>query len=73
MKTPLKFYIGERSNPQLKKSYFVTYGRLTKKDAQKKEDCLYGSMSLTPYETEEEYNTAISKLEEEGFNIKNSV
>jgi hypothetical protein len=69
MKTTLKFYIGERSNPQLKKPYYVSYGQLTKKDAKKKEDCLYGSMSLTSYETDEEYNSAISKLETEGFKV----
>jgi hypothetical protein len=69
MKTPLKFYIGERSNPQFKKSYYVTYGQLTKKDAQKKEKCLYGSIFLTSYESEEDYNNAISKLKAEGFNV----
>ena len=73
MKTPLKFYIGERSNPQLKKPYFVAYGELTKKDAEKKENPLYGSMVLTSYDSEEVYDSAISMLIFDGYNVKKSV
>lgn len=69
MKNQKKFYIGTRHNPQLAKPYFKKYGQLTKKDAAKKEDCLYGSMSLTAYETEEEYLKAVEKIEAEGFRI----
>ena len=42
MKTEKLFYIGERSNPQFAKSYFMAYGKLTKKEALKKENCAYG-------------------------------
>lgn len=69
MKTQKLFYIGERENPQLKKSYFVAYGQLTKKEVKQKEDCLYGSMSLTPYETKESYENKISELKEKGFSV----
>jgi len=57
----LNYYIGYRSNPQLG-GYYVKYGQLTKTDAKAKEKCVYGSMSLTAYNSEEEYNTKISEL-----------
>lgn len=69
MKKNLKFYIGTRHNPQFKKPYYVTFGQLTKTAAKKAEKCLYGSMELTPYETEKEYNDKISQIKESGFNI----
>jgi len=65
----LKFYIGERHNIQLKQPYYKTYGQLTKKEAENKENCSYGNMYLTPYETEIEYNQAISTLKTNGFNV----
>lgn len=64
-----KFYIGERHNPQLSKPYYKAYGQLSVKDAKSKENCLYGSMYLTPYDTEEEYNKAIDKLKSEDFRV----
>jgi hypothetical protein len=63
------FYIGERVNPQLKKSYYVAYGQLGKREARDKEDCAYGSMYINSYETEEEYGKEIIKLKENGFNV----
>jgi hypothetical protein len=63
------FYIGERSNPQLSKPYYRSYGQLTKTEAKKKEDCNYGSMYLTSYENETDYNDAINKLIEDGFRV----
>lgn len=68
-KTTKKFYIGERGNPQFAKSYFVGYGQLSKTDVKKKEECAYGSMTLTAYETEAEYNAALVKIEAEGFRV----
>jgi hypothetical protein len=66
-----KFYIGERFNPQFKHSYYLKYGQLTKKEAKKEEECIYGSMILTGYETEEEYNKAAKDIFVGGFIIKN--
>lgn len=63
------FYIGERLNPQLPKPYYNAYGQLTKKDADRKESCLYGSISLTGFSTKEDYENAIKKLESEGFRV----
>lgn len=37
-----KFYIKERHNPQFDKPYYVPKGQLTKKDANKMENSLYG-------------------------------
>lgn len=62
------YYIGLRTNPQLK-SYYVAYGQLTKKDAKAKENCVYGSMSLTSYESENEYQAKIDELKENGFRV----
>ncbi len=63
------FYIGERFNPQFKKPYFVAYGILSKTAVKEKESSVYGSMSLTPYETEELYNQKIEQLKDEGYNV----
>ena len=69
MKTQKLFYIGERSNPQLAKSYYIAYGKLTKKEALKKENCVYGEIYLTSYYTKEEYVAAKEKLYNDGFRV----
>lgn len=66
--TRKNFYIGERVNPQFKKSYFKAYGKLTKAEAKKKENCAYGSMYVTAY-TEDEYNAKLESLKSEGYSI----
>lgn len=64
------FYIGWRGNPQLKNGgYYKAYGQLSKTEAKRKENCIYGSMTLSSYENEEEYNTTLTKYKEEGFSI----
>ena len=51
------FYIGWRGNPQLKNGgYYKAYGQLSKTEAKRKENCVYGSMILFSYENEEEYD-----------------
>ena len=68
MKTQKLFYIGERSNQQFAKSYYVAYGKLTKKEAMKKEN--YVSVKcLTAYNTKEEYVAAKEKLYNDGFRV----
>ena len=69
MKIQKLFYIGERSNQQLSKPYYNAYGQLTKKEALKKENCVYGSMFLTSYNTKEEYIAAKEKLYNDGFRV----
>ena len=65
------YYIGRRDNPQLSKPYFNDYGQLTKREALKKEDCAYGSMVLTGYETIEGYECAKIKIVDDGFMLTN--
>lgn len=66
-----QFYLGWRSNPQLKNGgYYKKFGQLTKADAKKKEKCVYGSMSLTAYDTEEEYNKAIEDAQAKGMSVQ---
>ena len=63
-----KFYIKERHNPQTG-VYYVQEGQLTKKDAEKKENTLYGSVIMEAYDTKKEYETAIEKLKAGGARV----
>lgn len=67
----MKYYIKERHNPQLDKPYYVAEGKLTKKDACKKEKSLYGHNNMLEYETIEDYQKALNEFEEKGFNVHN--
>ncbi len=69
MRTTAKYYIGERFNPQLAKPYYVAYGKISKTDVKKAENCVYGSMRLTSYDNIEDYNKDLEKLKEEGFKV----
>ena len=60
------FYIGERSNPQLSKPYYVAMGKLTKKEAASRAKPVYGSMRLTGYATEAEYTASLEALKGDG-------
>jgi len=64
-----KFYIKERHNPQFNKPYYVPQGQLTKKDANKMENSIYGDNYMLAYETEQEYKDAIEKLKAEGYRV----
>lgn len=65
----MSFYLGERFNPQLKKSYYRRYGQLTKKEARARENTPYGSMTLKPFATEAEYQAEIDRLQKEGYSV----
>lgn len=67
---PKKFFIGRRDNPQLKKPYFKAYGQLSQTSAKEKEKSAYGSMSLTSYNSEEEYQKALDKIKSDGYSIR---
>jgi hypothetical protein len=65
------FYIGWRGNPQLRNGgYYKMYGQLSKAEASRKEKCVYGTMTLYPFETEEQYNGFIEKVKNEGYSIQ---
>jgi hypothetical protein len=66
----LKFYLKERHNPQFNNPYYVKLGQLTKKEAKKKEESIYGLNYILAYDTEEDYNIAIAELKSEGFNVQ---
>ena len=70
MKRVKLFYIGERLNPQLSKPYYKAYGQLSKADAKRKENCSYGSMWLTAYETEEQYTAVLEHIKKSGYSIR---
>lgn len=65
-----KYYIGQRNNPQLPKPYFVAYGQLSKAEVQRKENAIYGSMILTPYDTQVLYDNQIAALMAQGFSVR---
>ena len=64
------FWIKERSNPQLKKPYYVACGQLSKKDAAAKEKAEYGDNTMLPFATQAEYDAAIAKLKADGFTVQ---
>lgn len=64
------YYIGERHNPQFDKPYYVAYGQLSKKEAKEKEKSIYGSMWLTGYSTQQEYESKINELKQNGFSVR---
>lgn len=63
-----KFFIKERQNPQTG-TYYSLQGQLTKKEAKKKEDTLYGFNIMHEYPSEVTYNEAIAKLKAIGSKI----
>lgn len=63
------YYLGERHNPQFKKPYYRMFGQLSKAEVKRKEKSLYGNMYLIPFQTQEEYNTKIAELKNQGYNV----
>lgn len=64
-----KFYIKERHNPQFDKPYYVAEGQLTKVEAEKKENTVYGNNYMLSYDNQKEYTDAINKFKTDGFNV----
>ena len=65
----MSFYLGCRYNPQLRGSYYIKYGQLTKKAAAAKEKTVYGSIYVIPFASESEYNAEIERLTKEGVAV----
>lgn len=59
------WYIKERHNPQFDKPYYRALGNISKLEASRHENTLYGYNILLKYDNEKDYNDAL-KL----FNIK---
>lgn len=65
------YYIEWRGNPQLKYGgYYKAYGQLSKTEANKKEKTVYGTMTLIPFKTEEEYNDEINRVKQLGYSVR---
>ncbi len=64
----MKYYIKERNNLQ-SPTYYCLEGKLTAKDARKKENSLAGYNIMHGYQTEKEYSEAIEKLKAEGNKV----
>ena len=65
------YWIKERHNPQLD-VYYVRMGLLSAKKASYHNDPLYGHNILHRYETQEQYEAALARLEGEGCSIYDS-
>ncbi len=67
-KTPLKWYIKERNNPQLG-VYFVPMGQLSRKEARENQASLYGYNKMHALDTEQEYLVKIVQLRDSGERV----
>lgn len=65
----MKYYIKKRFNPQFDKPYFITCGKLTAKEAKKKEKPIYGMNIMLPFNTQKEYDAEIERLKKDGFTV----
>lgn len=65
-----KFYLKERHNPQFDKPYYVKLGQITKAEAMRHENSIYGYNKILIFENENSYNKAIADLIADGYNIK---
>ena len=54
MQTKKKWYVKERHNPQLG-IYFVACGQMSKTEAKKHEESLYGANYMLPFDSKKEY------------------
>lgn len=67
----LKYYIGEKSNPQFSKPYYVAYGTLTTHQAKMKENDPFHSqpVKVTAYDTQEDYTKRVEQLKSSGHTV----
>lgn len=61
-----QFYIKERLNPQFRTPYYVACGQLTKAEAKRMEETVYGHNVMLPYATEDEYKKALDGIAKTG-------
>jgi hypothetical protein len=66
----MKYYIGQRNNPQLLKPYYILCGKLSDEQVNAMSEPLYGSIELTSYMTEQEYNDKIEQLRLDGYSVR---
>jgi hypothetical protein len=63
------YWITERNNPQFKEPYYIACGQLSKTEAKKRANPLYGYNRMIEFLTEEEYHNALEKYEREGKSV----
>lgn len=63
-----KYYIKERHNPQLG-TYYVALGQLSKKEAKKAKDSIYGYNIIIEFDNLNDYYLAIEEYKESGFSV----
>jgi L,D-peptidoglycan transpeptidase YkuD (ErfK/YbiS/YcfS/YnhG family) len=68
-KTKKSWWIKERHNPNFDKPYYSACGQLSKREAKRKENSLYGFNIMLEYPTEEEYNKAIEQFKSDGYSV----
>lgn len=61
------WYIKERCNSQLSRPYYNALGNISKKEATKHENPIYGHNYLLRFNNESDYEKEISKLKEQGY------
>jgi len=65
----MKFWIKERHNPQLG-IYYVACGKMFKREARANERPLYGDNVMIPFDTKEEYEAELDRLERAGERVR---
>ena len=66
------WWIRERVNPQFKKPYYIAYGKIPIKEALQLEKSIYGDNYMLRFESEIDYKVKLSKLRQNGFDVRNS-
>lgn len=64
-----KFYIKERFNPQLG-TYFVKCGQMTKAEAKRAGNCLYGNNVMHAFDTSDAYEDKITEIMRSGEKLQ---
>ena len=64
-----KWYIKERHNPQLG-TYYVACGQMSKAEAKRYENSLYGENVMHSFETEDAYKKRLAELRKAGESVQ---
>jgi len=68
MTKSLSYWIKERNTPQ--GHYYVACGQLTRADAKKKEDTLYGSNVMHQFDSKLSYDARLAELRARGERVQ---
>lgn len=65
----MKYWIIQRNNPQLKKPYYLALGKISAKEARKKETSIYGYNIALDYKSKKAYEEAIANFLNKGCSV----